>query len=497
MSERGAQTKRPNVLLIAVDQWPGPLFGHRGHPVIETPTIDQLARNGVSFPRAYSECPICIPARRTLMTGTSPRTHGDRVFQPAAAMPDLPTIAESFGHAGYQTAAVGKLHAFPQRNRLGFHEALIAEEGRPQLGAVDDHDLYLADRGFTGQQFLHGMSNNDYGWRTWHLPEDCHVTNWTTFAMCRTIKRRDPTRPAFWHLSYTQPHPPIVPLAAYLERYTRRAVPPARTAEWAEPQRLPYALQAARGFWEPLGPERLADVRRAFYALCTHIDAQLRIVIGTLREENLLDDTIILFTGDHGDMLGDFGLYAKRLMYEGSANVPMILIGRPGDERLRPGTVDGRLVGLQDVMPTLLELAGIRPPQTCDGLDMAGEARRETLYGEALEGAKATRMIHDGRHKLIWYPAGDVRQLFDLEDDPQELSDRAADPAKAGVLDELTQRLAGELYGEDAALVDGGRLRGREAPAYRPSPNRGLSGQRGLHYPQPPLDDPANVVGTA
>ena len=488
-----ASPTRPNVLLVAVDQWPGRLFGHRGHKAIETPTIDQLARNGVSFPRAYSECPICIPARRTLMTGTSPRTHGDRLFQPAAPMPDLPTLAASFGQAGYQTAAVGKLHAFPPRSRIGFEEALIAEEGRPQLGTVDDHDLYLADRGHPGKQFLHGMSNNDYGWRTWHLREDCHVTNWTTFAMCRTIKRRDPTRPAFWHLSYTQPHPPIVPLFAYLERYTRREMPPALSAPWGED--VPHALEAARGSWEQLPPERLADVRRAFYALCTHIDAQLRLVIGTLREEGVLDDTIILFCGDHGDMLGDFGLYAKRLMYEGSANVPMILVPRAGDPAIAAGSVDHRLVGLQDVMPTLLALAGIRVPQTCEGLPMTGERLRETLYGEALEGPRATRMIHDGRHKLIWYPAGNVVQLFDLEDDPDEVSNRAGDPGLADVQAALTARLVGELYGADTALTAGGALVGSPAPAWTAKPNRGLSGQRGLHYPQPPLDDPSNVVG--
>ncbi|MBJ3774633.1 sulfatase-like hydrolase/transferase [Acuticoccus sp. 2012] len=485
--------KRPNVLLIAVDQWPGHLFGYRGHHAIETPTIDQLARNGAIYPRAYSECPICIPARRTLMTGTSPRTHGDRLFQPAAPMPDLPTLAGTFQAAGYQTAAVGKIHAFPPRARIGFEEALIAEEGRPQLGAVDDHDLYLSDRGFTGKQFMHGMSNNDYGWRTWHLPEDCHVTNWTTFAMCRTIKRRDPTRPAFWHLSYTQPHPPIVPLAAYLERYTRREMPAALSAPWGDD--VPYALQAVRGYWDQLPSDRLADVRRAFYALCTHIDAQLRLVIGTLREEAVLDDTIILFCGDHGDMLGDFGLYAKRLMYEGSANVPMILIPAKGDRRVAPGTTDMRLVGLQDVMPTLLDLAGVHVPQTCDGLPMTGEARRETLYGEALEGSRATRMMHDGRHKLIWYPTGNVVQLFDLEEDPDERVDRAGDPAYGAVEARLTERLIGELYGVDGGLAEAGRLVGTPAERYVPVPNRGLSGQRGLHYPEPPLDDPANVVG--
>lgn len=490
---------RPNVLFITVDQWPGRLLGVAGHPVVETPTLDQLADNGVRFTRAYSECPICIPARRTIMTGTSPRRHGDRTFQPAAPMPDLPLLARCFRDGGYQTFAVGKLHVYPQRDRIGFDDVLLAEEGRPQLGAIDDYELFLADRGFAGRQFLHGMSNNDYVWRPWHLPEDCHVTNWTTAAMCRTIKRRDPTRPAFWHLSYTHPHPPLVPLTAYLDRYAHRPVDPPAEGGWAGNfDELPAALKIVRNFWPALSPEVLDGVRRAFYALCTHIDHQLRPVIGTLREEGVLDDTVILFTSDHGDLLGDHGLYAKRYLYEGSANVPLILVGRAGCDRVGHHRRDDRLVGLQDIMPTLLDLAGLDIPASCTGLSMVGETRRPHLYGEALEDpAKATRMVTDRRHKLIWYPAANRLQLFDLDADPRELDDLSRSDGHADILERLSAVLAAELYGGDLEWVKNDRLTGCPAPAVAPLPNRGLSGQRGLHFPSPPPDDPSRVVGTA
>ena len=151
--------RRPNVLFVMVDQWAGPLLGCAGHPVIQTPTMDHLARLGIRFGRAYTESPVCIPARRTIMTGTTPRRHGDRSFQPGAPMPELPLLAQCFRDAGYQAYAVGKLHVYPQRNRIGFDDVRLAEEGRPQLGAVDDYDLFLADQGFAGQQFLHGMTN--------------------------------------------------------------------------------------------------------------------------------------------------------------------------------------------------------------------------------------------------------------------------------------------------------------------------------------------------
>lgn len=496
----GSETKpRSHVLFVTVDQWPARLLGMAGHPVVETPTLDRIAKEGTRFTRAYAECPICIPARRSMMTGMSPRGHGDRVFQPALPMPEnMPTLAGCFRDAGYQTAAIGKLHVYPQRDRIGFEEALLAEEGRGHLGGMDDYELFLADRGYAGQQFMHGMSNNEYSWRTWHLPEELHVTNWITWAAARTIKRRDPTRPGFWHVSYTHPHPPIVPLASYFERYRARDVDEPFMAEWArDPEALPYAVRLAHDYWEQLPPAQLADMRRAVYALCTHIDHQLRILIGTLREEGLLDDTVILVCGDHGDMLGDNGLYAKRLMYEASAGVPMLLIGPAGNPRVGAGATDDRLVGLQDVMPTLLDICGVPIPDSCEGLSMVGDRRREILYGESLLGAKATRMVHDGRYKLIWYPAGNHFQLFDLEADPRELTDLSADPDQVQVLRSLKAALADRLYGDDEAWIRDGELVGMPAPAFAMGSNRGLSGQRGLHFPPIPLTDPAKAVGSA
>lgn len=494
-----APDRRPHVLLITVDQWPGHLLGAAGHPAVDTPTLDSLARCGVRYTRAYSECPICIPARRTLMTGTTPRTHGDRVFQPALAMPGLPTLAQVFTACGYQAFAVGKLHVYPPRDRVGFDDALISEEGRQQLGGPDDHDLYLASRGFVGEAFLHGMSNNEYDWRAWHLPEDCHVTNWATRMMCTTIKRRDPKRPAFWYLSYAHPHPPLVPLQPYLDRYRDRPVAPRIAGDWAlREATLPPALRGVRSYYRQLSDEQLLATKRAFYALCTHIDHQIRVVIGTLREEGLLDDTIILFTSDHGEMLGDHHLYGKRLMYEGSANVPMILVDRADGRRCRPGTEDPRLVGLQDVMPTLLDLAGIDAPDSCEGRSMVGETRRAHLYCEAMEGNHATRMACDGRFKLIWYPVSGVVQLFDLDFDRDECCDLAADAAKQGDRERLERWLVGELYGADREGIVDGRLGAIAAIPESSKPNRGLSGQRGLQFPAAPLDDdPGRVVGAA
>jgi len=488
---------RPNILLIIADQWAGGRLGCAGHPTVQTPTLDQLARNGVCYYRAYSESPICIPARRSLYTGTSPRTHGDRVFRKSGPMPNIPTIAGTLSDSGYQAFCVGKLHVYPERDRIGYDDVLLSEEGRPHLG-IDDHELYLSDHGFGGQKFGHGMSNNNYMHRPWHLPEHCHNTNWATAQMCRTIKRRDPTRPAFWTLSYEAPHPPLTPLESYMAFYRQCEIEPALTSEWSSgTETLPNALKSVRNYWSQLSVKALADMRRAYYALCTHIDHQIRVVLGTLREERILDDTIVVFCSDHGDMLGDFGLYAKRLFYEGSSRIPLIVMARAGDKRLTTGATDDRLVGLQDIMPTLLNLAGVDVPGSCDGISAIGETRRDHLYGEVLENDGATRMLHDGRHKLIWYPAGNHVQLFDLQEDPDERVDLSSSQRDADTRQRLEQVLASHCYGIDVeqGWVRNGRLIGYDPGAYVPKPDRSFSAQRGVQHPQPPSGPVADNVG--
>lgn len=474
---------RPNVLVICVDHWPGPLFGAAGHPVILTPTFDQLAANGVRFSQAYSCTPTCIPARRELMTGTSARTHGDRVFRERAPMdPAVQTLPGVFRAAGYQAFAVGKLHVYPQRDRIGFDDVLLHEEGRHHLGGgPDDYELFLRDSGFAGQELTHAMGNNAYNMRPWHLPEPCHPTHWTTRQMCRAIQRRDPTRPAFWFCSYAAPHQPVTPLRDYLDMYRDLGgVDRPFIGEWArDPATFPYALQSHRGKFTAMAPQETALVRMGFYAQCTYIDHQVRLLIGTLREEGLADDTVILVTGDHGDMLGHHNLWCKPPMYEWSARIPMILAGPAGDGRVGHHRVDDRLVALRDVMPTLAELCGLPVPPGVEGVSMLSGPRREHLYAEHYENEMAMRMVRAGPWKLIWYPVGNRLQLFDLARDPNEMRDLSEEPAHAAARRDLERLLVSELYGSDLAWVRDGRLVGLPDRPYEPGPNRGLCGQRG------------------
>ena len=473
---------QPNVLLICMDHWPGPLMGAMGHERILTPALNELAANGVHFTQAYTATPTCIPARRALMTGTTAKTHGDRIFNEHLGMDaKLPTMPQVFRNAGYQAYAVGKLHVYPQRNRIGFDEVILCEEGRHHLGGVkDDFERFLEQEGYTGQELTHAMGTNEYCTRPWHLPEHCHPTNWTVREMCRVIQRRDPTRPAFWYCSFIAPHPPVTPPRDYFDMYYHLGVDEPLIGEWAKDfDDLPYALKLHIDNISALNPTEAILARMGFYAQCTYIDNQIRLLVGTLREEGLLDNTILMLVSDHGDMLGNHNLWAKPPMFEWSAKIPMILVPTADYDRVDHHTRDDRLVELRDVMPTLLDLCDIPIPGTVEGYSLVSSHRRDHLYCEHYEDDRAMRMVRADHYKLIWYPTGNRVQLFDLEADAQEMHDLSNDPAYADVRQLLTDLLIRNLYGSDLAWVAAGKLVGIPDKAFKPAPNRGLAGQRG------------------
>ncbi len=472
---------RKNVLLICTDHWPGHLLGCAGHPVVMTPTLDQLAADGIRFDRCYSTCPVCIPARRSLMTGTFPSTHGDRVYSERMPMPDVKTLAQSFRDAGYQAYAVGKLHVYPQRDRIGFDDVILEEEGRTEFGVTDDYQIWLGEHGRAGQEFSHSMGNNCYYTRPWPLPEEMHPTAWATREMVRQIRRKDPTRPAFYYLSYSFPHPPLVPLRDYLELYAPEEIDePLADDDWGDGRVIWKFLKEKS---RPYSAKEIRLARRAFYAQCTYIDHQIRSVIGALKEEGILKDTVIVFLSDHGDTLFDHGLVGKRTFYEGSANVPLILSGEPVAKYR--GTVDSRAACLEDVMPTLLELCGIPVPDTAEGVSLLSGEKRGMLYGEIGEDIRATRMVTDGKRKLIYYPCGNVFQLFDLESDPKEQRDLYGTSGQQDTVKAMKEYLISHLHGGDAAWIKDGALAGIPEPEYRTAPDYTLFNQRGIHWPPP------------
>ena len=243
-----------------------------------------------------------------------------------------------------------------------------------------------------------------------------------------------------------------------------------------------WVIKQFRDIASSYSTKEMDDARRAFMAQCTHIDYSIRLIIGSLREHNLLDDTIIVFMSDHGDMLFDHGMVAKRLFYESSACVPLIFSGRPMLEYRGKG-YEKKLCQICDVMPTLLDLCGIEIPDRMDGIPIFSDQKRDYVFGEIGEDAKATRMIRDEKYKLVYYPAGNVSQLFDMQRDRREEHDLAPDPAYADVLHRLQKLLIGNLHGGDTSWVRNGQLEGIPVTSGKNIPNFGLLNQRGSHWP--------------
>ena len=261
--------------------------------------------------------------------------------------------------------------------------------------------------------------------------------------------------------------------------------------EWAQDfEKLPYCLKYYSSIFNIKTEKAIRDALKGFFALCTHIDFSIRSIIGTLREEKVLDNTIIAFTSDHGDMLGNHGLWMKNLFYEDSTKIPFIIVPTEDDKSFCPNTTDPRLVELRDIMPTLLDMAGIPIPETVDGISLLNPSnKREYVYGELWEDDRATRMIRTEQHKLIYYAVGNVVQLFDMEKDPREMHNLSGDSAYSGILNDLMEKLISRLYGGDLSWLENGKLRGLPDKhfTFKPSQqnvgilkNRDLLIQRGI-----------------
>lgn len=476
MDEKFRRTKAkkgaPNILLVNVDQWAGPLLGCAGSEIL-TPTLDAMCRIGTRYDNAYSTTPVCIPARREILCGCDSKAHGDRTFQIDLELPSgIPTIAEVFSSAGYQTVASGKLHVHPQRCSAGFDNVWLMEEGR-HYGNVrfDDYERYLMLNGHTGEEYGHCMCNNDYMVNPWHLNEQFHPTNWITRQMCESIMRRDATKPGFWYLSYNHPHPPLAPLQKYMDLYRDIEISEPTVAAWADDyDNAPAFCKEYWGLFPHMNDkEMIRRARIGYYALCTHIDHQIRLVLGTLREEDLLTNTAIVFISDHGEMLGTHRLWQKNVFYENSTRVPMIIVPPVGCNVLDENAVDHRLVELRDIMPTLLDIAGIPIPPQVNGMSLlkkdGKESCRDYVYGELWEDIRSSRMIRKGDYKLIYSPYDNKSQLFNLAEDPMECNDLSPDNAYTAVKKEMTDILASRLYGQDLGWLRDGKLIGCDSVA--------------------------------
>ena len=460
-------TDRPNLLLILTDHFRGDCLSRLGHPVAETPHLDSMSRVGATFTHAYTPCPSCVAARRSLMTGQTPYTQGMIGYQDGTPWVYPHTMAGELARAGYQTANVGKTHFHPPRLHLGFE----------QLTTSDDYGEWLARQpGVEVEKFAHGVPANSWIGRPNHLPEHQLEETWFVSQSMEFLRKRDPTRPFFLCLSFNGPHPPWCPPQVYYDQFIGRDLPPPAIGDWAhrhaEEAGYPLDVNAWRG---QVPAHIMHRARAAYYAYLAFLDAQIGRLMERLTRSGLLGKTLTLFTSDHGEMLGDHHLWRKTYAYEASARVPFI-VRPPAAMQVQRNVEIEQVVGWEDIMPTFLEAAGAPVPDSVEGRSvlplLIGEDDdwRPHYHGEhspCYHPDNANQFLTDGRWKYIWNPINGEEQLFHLADDPHECRDLAGDDACAEQLAQWRQWMVRELADREDGLSDGEKLIPGPVPAWR------------------------------
>ena len=435
-------TTRPNVLLITTDHMRMDNVAANGYPWMQTPNLDRLAREGVSLKRAFIVGIACQPSRASLMTGRYPSHHGVRTN--GIALPeDEVTITHLLREAGYYAGQFGKLHFWPHsgnRNHrgyhppYGFHEIEIADEP----GCYDDaYGRWLWTQGKRAREAGRvAMPADRTGFDYYAFPgdEDWTHTRWAADQVIGFI-RRNGHRPWFAHLGFYAPHPPLNPPQSQLQRYKSIQIPK-RSLLPGEVELLPMRYQQAtraRGR-DTITEPQWDDYRRHFFAMVSTVDVELGRILTSLHQTGSDANTLIVFTSDHGDYLGDHGLNSKSIfVFDQVYNVPLLFWG-PGIEPRQPSP---ELVELVDVMPTILELLDLPIPAGVRGTSFVpvikGQGRgREYVYAEHPD----MRMIRTADTKYGYHPGGE-EVLFDLREDPGEHRNLAANPNAASLLDKM------------------------------------------------------------
>ncbi len=451
--------ERPNILLIMTDQQRGDCLGIEGHPVLLTPTMDRIAGQGVRFRRAYTSCPSCIAARRSLLSGQFPATHGIVGYRDGVEWDAPSTLPQVLSEHGYHTYLVGRnMHQHPPRKRYGFDHMVIHNF----RGGDYDEWLEQHQPPGSGGYYGTGVMHNDWTARPWHMPDACHMTNWTVNEALTFLRKRDPACPFFLVASFLAPHPPLIPPAPYMERYLRMDLPEPVIGDWAVP---PENGGLGRGQFSSrvqLEGEALRSARAAYYGLINHVDDQINRLLNPVSGVDYMTqhNTIVVFTSDHGEMLGDHYLWRKQVPYEPAARIPL-LIRAPERFGLDAGAAVEAPVSLEDIMPTLLDMAGIDAPETVEGKSLLPFLRGESPEWRPylhIEHAPIHQTLTDGREKFAWFVETGEEQFFRLDDDPHECRNLVNDSNEAERVAHWRRLLIDELRGRPEGFTDGERL---------------------------------------
>jgi arylsulfatase A-like enzyme len=467
--------RRPNLLFIYADQHRADVMGCAGNDVVVTPHLDRLAAEGVRFDHAWTESPICQPARASLLTGRYPSDHGVLGNFAGNCQPEWDTFPRRLQQAGYTTASIGKTHfdAWPMGAEPGTPaptEEWIGSFGFDHVVEEFDRYVHLFDVETPYMRFLRehdalapyqevvqaNFRGGDGHWKgvTSPIPQELDLTCFLADEAQQWIGRQPDDRPWFMQLSFVQPHVPLMGDPIWADHYaeaqidrTARAEPVALTDEWADH----LGLLRKHSHSELLSDEFVLAGARQYYAMVSLIDQRVGDLLAQLEQLGRLDNTWIVYSADHGEMLGDHGLMAKMNFYRSSVRVPLIVRPPSGTT----GRVETAPVQAFDVAATLLDAGSAAP---LDGA--ASRSLVPFVTGDARAGQSATRehvasmirmrpglptwqAITDGRWRAtINADTGEASELFDLDADPDEATNLVGDAAPSEVLDRLTTALA-------------------------------------------------------
>lgn len=486
-----AQTvKKPNVILIMTDQQRGDCIGAT-NPVVKTPNLDALAREGVCFDNGYSTTPSSTPARAALLTGMSPWHHGMLGYGKVARKYKF-EMPRMLRNAGYYTFGIGKMHWFPQKALHGFHGTLVDESGRiEQDGFVSDYrDWFKLQAPGKNPDEL-GIGWNDHASGVFPLEERLHPTAWTGETAVEFIHHYKDDKPLFLKVSFARPHSPYDPPQRYLDMYKDAPVPEPVIGEWAASfANYPKSKDAAFGDY---GVEHAVESRRHYYANITFIDDQIGQIIRALKEEGLYDNSVIIFVSDHGDMLGDHYHWRKTYPYEGSSHVPFLLrLPEQMKMAVKPGAHLDYPVELRDILPTFLDAAGVEVPEGMDGASMLPLVQSEKpQWREYIDLEHATCYsannywcaLTDGKMKYVWGFHDGKEQLFDMTKDPGEKVNLAGNKKYRKALELWRGRMVAHLSERGEEYVKDGQLQVlKKTRLYSPNYPEGESENRNLKY---------------
>jgi choline-sulfatase len=415
---------RPNVLLIMVDQLAACWLPAYGHAIVRSPAVDALARSGIVFEGAYCPSPLCAPSRAAMLCGRLPSRIG--VYDNAAELrASEPTLMHRLRAAGYETCLSGKMHFVGPDQLHGFEQRLTTDVYPADLDWTPDWRVPLTDR-LPWYHTMESVLTPGVCAASMQMDYDDEVAHRAVRKLRDLARSGD--RPFFLCVSFTSPHDPWELRPEYWERYDPAEIPLPAVRRISREQTDPHSLRLRdmSGIDDvALSDDQLRRARHAYYAAISYIDERIGDVLGALAATGLRDDTIVLFTADHGEMLGERGLWYKMAFFEAAARVPLI-VAAPG--RIAPGRVAAP-VSLLDVVPTVLDLCGLERDDSLDGRMLARETpgAADVVAEYLAEGVNSPAvMLRRGSHKFVWCQ-DDPEQLFDLEADPHELVNRASE----------------------------------------------------------------------